>query len=84
MSTDEEKLKESLEEAMKQLHELQNVGSQVLGEIAKLQRAALEASIQRARESADLTNEQTKGALDNLESAMKSGSQFLQKFLRGQ
>ena len=34
-------------------------------------------------QSADVTNEQTKAALDNLESAMKSGSEFLRKFLRG-
>ena len=37
----------------------------------------------QAKQSADVTNEQTKAALDNLESAMKSGSEFLQKFLRG-
>jgi hypothetical protein len=65
--------------AMEQARELQAKIAQALGESDKL-RATL---IDEARQSADVTNEQTKAALDNLESAMKSGSEFLQKFLRG-
>ncbi|MGC2131205.1 MAG: hypothetical protein WA629_14065 [Candidatus Aquilonibacter sp.] len=65
--------------AMEQARELQTKIAQALGESDKL-RATL---IDQARQSADVTNEQTKAALDNLESAMKSGSEVLQKFLRG-
>jgi hypothetical protein len=65
--------------AMEQARELQAKIAQALGDSDKL-RATL---IDEARQSADVTNEQTKAALDNLESAMKSGSEFLQKFLRG-
>lgn len=64
--------------AMEQARELQTKIAQALGESDKL-RATL---IDQARQSADVTNEQTKAALDNLESAMKSGSEFLAKFLR--
>jgi hypothetical protein len=65
--------------AMEQAKELQAKIAQALGESDKLR----ETLIDQARQSADVTNEQTKTALDNLESAMKSGSEFLQKFLRG-
>jgi hypothetical protein len=65
--------------AMEQARELQAKIAQALGDSDKLR----ETLIQEARTSADVTNEQTKAALDNLESAMKSGSEFLQKFLRG-
>lgn len=74
MSTDD-----FMTKAMEQARELQAKIAQALGESDKL-RATL---IDEARQSADVTNEQTKAALDNLESAMKSGSEFLQKFLRG-
>jgi hypothetical protein len=76
-------LKQGIDAAMKQLHELNEVSGRLFGEIAKLQRAAVEAQMQRARESVDETHQQTKAALDNLDAAMKSGSEFLQKFLRG-
>jgi hypothetical protein len=65
--------------AMEQAKELQAKIAQALGESDKLRDTLME----QARQSADVTNEQTKAALDNLESAMKSGSEFLQKFLRG-
>jgi F0F1-type ATP synthase membrane subunit b/b' len=65
--------------AMEQAKELQAKIAQALGESDKLRDTLLE----QARQSADVTNEQTKTALDNLESAMKSGSEFLQNFLRG-
>jgi hypothetical protein len=65
--------------AMEQARELQAKIAQALGDSDKLR----ETLIDEARQSADVTNEQTKAALDNLESAMKSGSEFLQKFLRG-
>jgi hypothetical protein len=68
-----------MNKAMEQARELQAKIAQALGDSDKL-RATL---IDEARQSADVTNEQTKAALDNLESAMKSGSEFLQKFLRG-
>jgi hypothetical protein len=68
-----------MNKAMEQARELQAKIAQALGDSDKL-RATL---IDEARQSADATNEQTKAALDNLESAMKSGSEFLQKFLRG-
>jgi truncated hemoglobin YjbI len=42
-----------------------------------------DALMQQARQSADMTHEQTKAAIDNLESAMKSGSEFLTRFLKG-
>jgi hypothetical protein len=64
---------------MEQAKELQAKIAQALGESDKLRDTLMD----QARQSADVTNEQTKAALDNLESAMKSGSEFLQKFLRG-
>jgi hypothetical protein len=65
--------------AMEQAKELQAKIAQALGESDKLRDTLMD----QARQSADVTNEQTKAALDNLESAMKSGSDFLAKFLRG-
>lgn len=65
--------------AMEQARELQNRIAQALGESDKLRETLMD----QAKQSADVTNEQTKAALDNLETAMKSGSEFLQKFLRG-
>jgi hypothetical protein len=65
--------------AMEQARELQNRIAQAIGESDKLR----ETLMNQAKQSADITNEQTKAALDNLEAAMKSGSEFLQKFLRG-
>ncbi|MGA7570793.1 MAG: hypothetical protein WCC70_12675 [Candidatus Aquilonibacter sp.] len=65
--------------AMEQAKELQAKIAQALGESDKLRDTLMD----QARQSADVTNEQTKAALDNLESAMKSGSEFLRKFLRG-
>jgi hypothetical protein len=65
--------------AMEQARELQNRIAQALGDSDKLRETLMD----QAKQSADLTNEQTKVALDNLDSAMKSGSEFLQKFLRG-
>ncbi|HTU71211.1 MAG TPA: hypothetical protein VMF11_12950 [Candidatus Baltobacteraceae bacterium] len=75
MSTDD-----FMTKAMEQARELQAKIAQAIGESDKL-RATL---IEQARQSADVTNEQTKTALDNLEAAMKSGSEFLQKFLRNE
>ena len=65
--------------AMEQARELQNRIAQALGDSDKLRETLMD----QAKQSADVTNEQTKAALDNLEAAMKSGSEFLQKFLRG-
>jgi len=66
--------------AMEQARELQAKIAQAIGESDKLRDVLME----QARQSADATNEQTKAALDNLESAMKTGSEFLQKFLRNE
>ena len=65
--------------AMEQARELQNRIAQALGDSDKLRDTLMD----QAKQSADVTNEQTKAALDSLEAAMKSGSEFLQKFLRG-
>jgi hypothetical protein len=65
--------------AMEQARELQNRIAQALGDSDKLRETLMD----QAKQTADVTNEQTKAALDNLEAAMKSGSEFLQKFLRG-
>jgi hypothetical protein len=73
MSTDD-----FMAKAMQQAKELQARISQALAESDKLRATLME----DARVSADATNEQTKTAIDNLESAMKSGSEFLQRFLR--
>jgi F0F1-type ATP synthase membrane subunit b/b' len=73
MSTDD-----FMDKAMQQAKELQAKISQALTESDKLRATLME----NARTSADLTNEQTRTAIDNLESAMKSGSEFLQRFLR--
>jgi hypothetical protein len=74
MSTDD-----FMNKAMEQARELQNRIAQALGDSDKLRETLMD----QAKQSADVTNEQTKAALDNLEAAMKSGSEFLQKFLRG-
>lgn|GEM_PF-5168512 len=66
--------------AMEQARELQARIAQALADSDKFRSALVE----QARQSAGETHEQTKTALDNLESAMKSGSEFLQRFLRGQ
>ncbi|HUA08449.1 MAG TPA: hypothetical protein VMA98_04185 [Candidatus Acidoferrales bacterium] len=75
MSTDD-----FMAKAMEQARELQAKIAQAIGESDKLRDVLME----QARQSADATNEQTKAALDNLESAMKTGSEFLQKFLRNE
>jgi hypothetical protein len=68
-----------MNKAMEQARELQNRIAQALSDSDKLRDTLMD----QAKQSADVTNEQTKAALDNLETAMKSGSEFLQKFLRG-
>jgi len=75
MSTDD-----FMTKAMEQARELQKRIADALGDSDKLRATLME----QARQSADMTNEQTKTALDNLEAAMKSGSESLQKFLRGE
>ena len=70
---------EFMEKAMQQARELQTKIAQALSESDKLRATLME----NARESADQANEQTKAAIDNLEAAMRSGSDFLQQFLRG-
>jgi hypothetical protein len=65
--------------ATEQAKELQARFTEAMAESDKL-RAAL---MDQARQSADATNQQTKAALDSLESTMKAGSEFLQKFLSG-
>ena len=74
MSTDD-----FMNKAMEQARELQNRIAQALGDSDKLRETLMD----QAKQSADVTSEQTKTALDNLEAAMKSGSEYLQKFLRG-
>lgn len=74
MSTDD-----FMNKAMEQARELQNRIAQALGDSDKLRETLMD----QAKQSADITNEQTKAALDNLDAAMKSGTEFLQKFLRG-
>jgi outer membrane PBP1 activator LpoA protein len=68
-----------MDKAMEQARELQNRIAQALSDSDKFR----DTLIEQAKQSADVTNEQTKTALDNLDAAMKSGSEFLQKFLRG-
>lgn len=75
MSTDD-----FMEKAMQQAKELQNKIAQALAQSDQLRETLME----NARASADVTNEQTKAAIDNLEAAMKSGSEFLQRFLRNE
>ena len=67
-----------MEKAAQQARELQAKIAQALSESDKLRATLME----NARISADQTTEQTKAAIDNLEAAMKSGSEFLQRFLR--
>jgi hypothetical protein len=74
MSTDD-----FMNKAIEQARELQNRIAQALGDSDKLR----ETLMSQAKQSADVTNEQTKAALDNLDAAMKSGTEYLQKFLRG-
>jgi hypothetical protein len=69
---------EFMEKAMQQARELQAKIAQALSESDKLRATLME----NARLSASQTNEQTKTAIDNLEAAMRSGSEFLQRFLR--
>jgi hypothetical protein len=69
-----------MKQAMEQARELQARIAQALADSDKLRSTLME----QARESADVTHEQTKTALDHLESAMKSGSDYLQRFLRGE
>ena len=69
-----------MEKAMQQAKELQAKIAQALAQSDQLRETLME----NARTSADATNEQTKAAIDNLESAMKSGSEFLQRFLRNE
>jgi phosphoribosylaminoimidazole-succinocarboxamide synthase len=68
-----------MKRAAEQAQELQRKIAEALGQSEKLR----ETIFQQARASADLTNEQTKSALDNLDAAMKNGTEFLQSFLRG-
>lgn len=75
MSTDD-----FMEKAMQQAKELQHKIAQALAQSDQLRETLME----NARASADVTNEQTKAAIDNLEAAMKSGSEFLQRFLRNE
>ncbi len=67
-----------MDKAVQQARDLQAKIAEALGESDKLREALME----QARASADVTNEQTKTAIDSLESAMKTGSEFLQRFLR--
>jgi hypothetical protein len=69
-----------MNKAMEQARELQNRIAQALGDSDKLRETLMD----QAKQSADITSEQTKVALDNLDAAMKSGTEFLQKFLRGE
>jgi len=70
---------EFMAKAMEQAKELQARFAQAIAESDKLRDAFME----QARQSAETTNQQTKAALDSLESTMKAGSEFLQKFLSG-
>ncbi len=70
---------DSMKQAMEHARDLQEKLAQTLGESDKLRAALME----QARRSADATHEQTKAALDDLEAAMKSGAETLQRFLRG-
>jgi F0F1-type ATP synthase membrane subunit b/b' len=63
-----------------QARELQEKIAQAINESDKFRDALLD----QARKSADATHEQTKAAIDNLEAAMKSGSEFLTRFMRDQ
>jgi hypothetical protein len=65
--------------AMEQAKELQTRFAQAVADSDKLRDAFLD----QARQSAELTNQQTKAALDSLEATMKAGSEFFQKFLSG-
>jgi 2-oxo-4-hydroxy-4-carboxy--5-ureidoimidazoline (OHCU) decarboxylase len=66
--------------ARAQAKELQERIAQALRESDTLR----ETLIAQAKHSADLANEQTKAGLDALESAMKTGSETLARFMRGE
>ena len=67
-----------LNKALEQARELQEKIAAAIGDSDKFRETIME----HARNSADATHEQTKAALDNLEAAMKNGSEFLATFLR--
>lgn len=62
-----------------QAKELQDKIAQAIGESDKFR----ETLVEQARKSADATHEQTRAAIDALEVAMKTGSEYLNQFLRG-
>jgi hypothetical protein len=68
-----------MKQAMAQARELQQKFADALRESEKLRETLFE----QARASADLTQEQTQSALDNLNATLRSGSEFLQRFMRG-
>ena len=67
-----------LNKALEQARELQQKIAAAIGDSDKFRETIME----HARNGADATHEQTKAALDNLEAAMKNGSEFLAAFLR--
>ncbi len=68
-----------INQVMQHARELQAKIAQAISESDKMRETLME----QARRSADATYEQTKAALDNLETAMKTGSEYLQRFMRG-
>jgi hypothetical protein len=74
MNPSDDYMKRMLEHA----RELQDKIGQAIGESDKFR----DALVEQARQSADATHEQTKAAIDNLESAMKTGSEAIARFMR--
>ena len=66
-------------QAMEQARQLQEKIMQALADSDKLRESLME----RARQSADATHQQTKTALDQFDAQLKAGSEMLQKFMRG-
>jgi hypothetical protein len=69
---------EFMKKAFEQARELQEKIAEAIGNSDKLRETIME----HARRGADATHEQTKAALDNLEAAMKHGSESVADFLK--
>jgi hypothetical protein len=67
-----------MKKAFEQARELQEKIAEAIGNSDQLRETIME----HARRGADATHEQTKAALDNLEAAMKHGSESVADFLK--
>jgi ABC-type transporter Mla subunit MlaD len=74
MNSNDDYMKHMFEQAKA----LQDKIAQAIGESDKFR----DALVDQARKSADATHEQTRAAIDSMEDALKTGSEFLARFLR--